>query len=166
MNDQNLLVKPVTELTRSQIPDFDVATDQTVDEIFCVGGVLDFGDSVYRYHVFEIAIAIMYMMGQNDRLDPAEVAGITLAGYLNKLELPAFDLSVLKECICGRFAQSLVYGAYEHQQDPSNTYVLQTAMKGWSILREMWRTPKKDLCERWQILLKKFNVEVEFGINE
>ena len=142
-----------------------VVSKQSEDKHFRVTGVLDFGDSVYRYHVFEIAIAIMYMMGENDTLDPVDVAGITLAGYLSELELPAFDLSVLKECVCGRFAQSLVYGAYEHKKDPSNMYVLQTAMKGWALLRQLWRIPKKELCEKWQLLLKNFNLNMEFEIN-
>ena len=142
-----------------------VVSKQSEDKHFRVTGVLDFGDSVYRYHVFEIAIAIMYMMGENDTLDPVDVAGITLAGYLSELELPAFDLSVLKECVCGRFAQSLVYGAYEHKKDPSNMYVLQTAMKGWALLKQLWRIPKKELCEKWQVLLKNFNLNMEFEIN-
>ena len=166
LNEGNLLVKQVKELSAPRIPCADATTDQTDVEIYCVSGVLDFGDSVYRYHVFDIAIAIMYMLIQNDRLDHVDVAGITLAGYLRHLELPAFDLSVLKECICGRFAQSLIYGAYEHQQDPSNTYVLETAKSGWTILKDLWRIPKKDLYRKWQIMLKKFSIDKEFGNDE
>lgn len=44
-------------------------------------------------------------------------------------------------CICARLCQSLVLGLYSHAQDPSNTYVLQTAKSGsgWKILEQTWK---------------------------
>lgn len=176
MNDQNLLVSP----DDSQHIIIKQAGKQntlikTVDDLFqphsspkdhqnkvyYVQGVLDFGDSVYRYPVFDIAIAIMYLMVQNDSLDVVDVGGITLVGYLSELELPSFDLSILKECVCGRFAQSLVYGAYGYKMEPSNTYFLQTAAKGWPLLRKLWYIPKKQLYEKWQAWLNKFNIDIK-----
>ena len=167
INDQNLLVKPGTHLGVSQLSACESVlgvNDFTATDIYSVVGVLDFGDSVYKYQVFDIAITIMYMILQKDNLDLIDVGGITLAGYLSKFQLPLFDLTVLKECICGRFAQSLVYGAYEYKMDPSNKYVLQTSAKGWLILRQLWQIPKKTLYEKWQTMLNKFNINVNLDV--
>ena len=163
LNDQNLLVKPSTDLNSFPTSEFITNLKQTKTDIYCVHGVLDFGDSVMGYHVFDIAIAIMYMMIQNDSLDPVDIGGITLAGYLSKFHLPSVDLTALKESVCGRFAQSLVYGAYEYKLDPSNKYFLQTAAKGWPLLRQLWKIPKKELYEQWQTVLNKFDIDVKLN---
>ena len=167
INDQNLLVKPGTHLDVSQLSACESVlgiNNFTANDIYSVVGVLDFGDSVYKYQVFDIAITMMYMILQKDNLDLIDVGGITLAGYLSILQLPFFDLTVLKECICGRFAQSLVYGAYEYNLDPSNKYVLQTSAKGWLILRQLWPIPKKTLYEKWRTMLNNFNINVNLDL--
>ena len=167
LNDQNLLVKPVSNIDVNQVTVSESVSGSkqiTSAEVFSVLGVLDFGDSVYKYHVFDIAIAIMYMMIQNDSMDLVDVGGVTLSGYLSEQHLSSTDLSVLKDCVCGRFAQSLVYGAYQHKMDPSNTYVLQTASKGWPLLRQLWQMPKKSLYTKWQMILNTYRVDVKFDI--
>ncbi|KAI5947809.1 Hydroxylysine kinase [Manis javanica] len=58
------------------------------DVIHQVSGILDFDDMSYGYYVFEVAIAIMYMMIESE--NPMHVEGHVLAGF----ESDAFALSV------------------------------------------------------------------------
>ena len=41
-------------------------------------------------------------------------------------------MEVLRLCAAARYAQSLVMGAYSHQQDPTNDYLLGTSMSFYS----------------------------------
>jgi hypothetical protein len=43
----------------------------------------------------------------------------------------------------------LVLGEYSHQQDPTNTYVLQTAKsgEGWKLLASTWALPRDDFLQ-------------------
>lgn len=62
-----------------------------------------------------------------------------------------------QECVAARFAQSLVLGAYSHQNDPDNEYLLITAAKGWKILQDFWNTPKNEVIARWKEIVHSYN---------
>ena len=49
---------------------------------------------------------------------------------LTEHDLNAVELGALKSCVCARFVQSLVLGAYTYSLDPNNDYVLRTATNG------------------------------------
>lgn len=131
-----------------------------------VTGILDFGDSINSCYVFEIAIILCYVILGSDVIDPLEAGGHTLAGYLSEFPLESTDLRVLKECVCGRFAMSLVIGAYSAENDPENAeYLLSTEQKGWSILNRVWSTPKVEIYRLWNdICRKQYGIEPDFGV--
>lgn len=145
-NEQNIIVqaRPGQE---------DVPDDQKQYEIH---GVIDFGDAQYTYHVFEVAIAIMYMMIESHVIDPLLVGGHVLAGYLKERELNESEWKALKVCIAGRFAQSLTMGEYTYSQDPGNEYLLVTAKNGWKRLRELWNTPEDHLYAGWKDIIESY----------
>lgn len=58
-----------------------------------ISGVLDFGDTQYSCLVFELAIAITYMILQGKSLD---AAGYVIAGYSTVREVPRHEYEVLK----------------------------------------------------------------------
>ncbi|XP_021366932.1 hydroxylysine kinase-like isoform X2 [Mizuhopecten yessoensis] len=130
-----------------------------------VMGILDFGDSVYSCYVFEIAIIMCYVILGSDVIDPIDAGGHTLAGYLSEFPLGRDDLKVLKQCVCARFAQSLVMGAYSAENDPENAeYVLSTAQKGWATLTNLWNTPQIELYNRWsRICREQYGIDAKFG---
>lgn len=133
---------------------------EAVGDNYDICGVLDFGDLVDEFHVYEVAIAMAYIMLESkDGLEPINAGGHVLAGYLSELNLPPVDCSVLKECICGRLVQSLTYGAYAHRLDPTNTYCLKTAKVGWSLLTQIMNMTKNDLYKTWNHVLKCYNVK-------
>ncbi|XP_045190936.2 hydroxylysine kinase-like [Mercenaria mercenaria] len=151
LNEGNIIVKGS-----------EVSTEGEKSMEFHVHGVLDFGDLVHEYIVYEIAIVTAYMMIESTILDSIDVAGHTLAGYIKELQLPAADCNVLKECICARLAQSFTYGSHEHKLDPTNTYCLRTSEKGWPVLRRLWKIPKHELYAKWAEILHGYSLTANF----
>ena len=65
-------------------------------------------------------------------------------------------MQVLKLCVAARYAQSLVMGAYSHQQDPSNDYLLITAQTGWKNLTHFWNLEQDQLYKLWNSIEKTY----------
>ena len=92
----------------------------------------------------------MYMMTKCSVIDPNDAGGHVLAGYETIRKLPPLEMKVLRLCVAARYAQSLVMGAYSHQQDPANDYVLITAATGWKNLTHFWEVPQETLYQKWK----------------
>ena len=51
----------------------------------------------------------MYMMVESKIVDPLEVGGHVLAGYLTTMDLTDVEFDALKMCVAGRFAQVMKF---------------------------------------------------------
>jgi len=126
-------------------------------ENYVLDGLLDFGDTSFSYVAFDIAIAIAYMMlqEQQDPLIPdVDVGGYVLQGFTKSVTLNPHDWDAIIPGIGARLAVSLVMGAYANQMDPSNTYVLFTQRKGWETLSRFWQLKSTEVRKRWDEMLK------------
>ena len=90
-------------------------------------------------------------------IDPMKVAGHVLAGYLSQQRLTDVEFDALKVCVAGRYAQSLVLGAYSYTLDPGNEYLLVTEKNGWPQLKRLWDTPKLDLYRHWRDIIQTYD---------
>lgn len=61
-----------------------------------VHSIIDFGDIQYSCYVFELAIAIMYLMLEVTVMPTLDVGGHILAGYLLHRQLPQQEWEILK----------------------------------------------------------------------
>lgn len=122
-------------------------------EDYKVKGVIDFGDTNKSPLLFEVGIALTYMMLQAKNL---ESGGIFLAGFEAILPLNSELKQYLKYCVAARFAQSLVMGAYTHSLDPSNEYVLVTQEQGWKLVEELWRNQFDNIDDIWKTTADKY----------
>ncbi|KAK2176613.1 hypothetical protein NP493_652g03063 [Ridgeia piscesae] len=145
-NEQNIIVK--------QRPSATPGEDQQYD--MCA--VIDFGGSANSYYVFEVAITIMYMMVESSVIDPMKVGGHILAGYLSEQPLTDVEFDLLKVCVAGRYAQSLVMGAYTYTLDKGNEYLLVTAKNGWPQLRRLWNMSQTELYDQWRQTIQTYNL--------
>ncbi|XP_054745161.1 hydroxylysine kinase [Anastrepha obliqua] len=118
-----------------------------------VKGIIDFGDTNKSPLIFEIGIALTYMILQAKSL---ESGGYFLAGYNDIRPISVEERALLKYCVAARLAQSLVMGAYTHSLDPSNEYVLVTQECGWKTIEELWRNSFADVDELWQTTADKY----------
>ncbi|XP_075153876.1 hydroxylysine kinase [Haematobia irritans] len=130
-NEQNIIVEPCGANT---------------DE-YKVKAIIDFGDTNKSPILFEIGIALTYMVLQAKNL---ESGGIFLAGFEAIIPLNNDIKHLLKYCLAARLAQSLVMGAYTHSLDPSNEYVLVTQEQGWKLIYELWHNTFEGIDDLWQ----------------
>lgn len=132
-NEQNILVE-----RSSENHDYEVC------------GILDFADAQVSYYVFDISMAVAYLMLDSRVIDPIAAGGQVLAGYCSLRPMIDDEWDVLKVCVASRYCQSLVLGAYNCQLDPNNAYVAITQAMGWSLLRRLWSLPNDQLVFDWK----------------
>ncbi|BFZ01826.1 hypothetical protein BsWGS_04865 [Bradybaena similaris] len=106
-----------------------------------VSGIIDFGDTTLSLYIFEVAIAIVYIMLNKHGIPAMEAASFLLSGYLQHIHLTGLEISHLKMCVCARLAQSLVLGYYAATKDPENLYTLTHATRAWPVLKHLWDMP-------------------------
>ncbi|CAC5381444.1 AGPHD1 [Mytilus coruscus] len=147
INEQNILVREIAEKQKTEGGE-NCSCDVTA--------FIDFADATYSYRVFDVAIMVAYLSIDCKEFDQLDVGGHVLAGYFTELKLNAEEMDVMRICICCRLVQSLVMGAYSYHMTPSNTYVLQTAKRGWPLLWKFWKTPKIDLLNRWDEIINDY----------
>jgi len=126
-NEQNIIVQP----SANDKGDYDIH------------GLIDFGDLQIGAYVFELAIAVCYLMLEcvkdGSTLDPFEGAQNVLKGYSSVRQVEECELEVLRILVACRLCQSLVMGAYTYSLDPGNEYLLITAKTGWALLERVWK---------------------------
>ncbi|XP_015728041.1 hydroxylysine kinase [Coturnix japonica] len=134
LNDHNILVVP--------------CSPHGATPRYRVSGVLDFSDMSYGCYVFELAIAIMYMMIESS--EPLRVGGHILAGFESVQPLSAAERAALFMLVCGRFAQSLVMAAHTALLYPENAeYLMVTARTGWKHLTDMCARGREAVEKVW-----------------
>lgn len=78
-----------------------------------------------------------------------------LSGYMNELEIPNVELSIIRRSMAARLAQSLTIGWHTYQANPTpaNQYVLNTQARGWHLLNELWFTKDDNqIIDHWMRL--------------
>ncbi|XP_008943144.1 PREDICTED: hydroxylysine kinase, partial [Merops nubicus] len=134
LNDHNILV--------------DCSSASLENPQYRVSGILDFSDMSYGYYVFEVAIAIMYMMVESS--DPLSVGGHVLAGFESVLPLTEEERGALFLLVSGRFSQSLVIAAHTALLYPENReYLMITAKTGWRHLMKMFEAGQEAVERTW-----------------
>lgn len=118
-----------------------------------IAGIIDFGDVCHSLYVFELAIAMTYMMLESADLD---TGGLVLAGYGMLRLIPQHEKEVLRVAIAARLCQSLVLGLYTSTVDESNQYILSSQTRGWSLLEALWAEKDKDILERWDRVSEQY----------
>ncbi|XP_015189672.1 PREDICTED: hydroxylysine kinase isoform X2 [Polistes dominula] len=110
--------------------------------------IIDFGDSQKTCLIFELAIAICYMLLQSK--DIAECKHV-IEGYQSIRKLTYLEKKILKVSVCARICQSLVMGAYSYLNDPKNKYLLTTQKTGWTLLEKLWPMTEEEIFNVWDL---------------
>ncbi len=90
-------------------------------EKLAVTGIIDFGDIMHTYTIFELAVAIAYAV--HGKPDPLETAARIAASYHQTYPLEELELDVLFHSICARLCATLLIFAYQLNLDPGNEYI-------------------------------------------
>lgn len=115
-------------------------------EIFAV---IDFGDAHRTCLIFELAIALCYIIIQTGDI---AMGKYVIEGYQDIRKLTDLEKKILKVCVCARICQSLIMGAYSYLHDPQNEYLLTTQKSGWSLLKKLWPLTQDDVLRNWGLI--------------
>lgn len=127
--------------------------DHPKDKEYDIAGIIDFGDSCYSLYVFELAIAMTYLMLEANDLD---TGGLVMAGYSMIRVIPLHEKEVLRVAVAARLCQSLVLGLYTSTVDENNQYILSTQARGWKLLEVLWSENDKDILDRWEQVAARY----------
>lgn len=105
-------------------------------------GVIDVGDVVYSFTIFDFAIALCYLILHEFNDNNAKLSDVQIKSFVEAYEkqyriLNEFEISIIHTCVCARICQSLVLGKKSSQRDLSNNYILSTQKNGWRALEEL-----------------------------
>ena len=94
--------------------------------------IIDFGDMVYSYTIFELVIAIAYAILEKE--DPLYCASHIIRGYNSIVPLSNSDLDVLFILICTRLVVSVSISAHQKNLEPDNEYLRISEAPAWRML--------------------------------
>ncbi len=104
-----------------------------------VAGLIDFGDMLYSYPVYELAIAIAYAILH--KANPPAAAQSVVQGYHAEYPLTEQELALLYPLICIRLCTSVTMSACQQQQEPDNDYLKISEAPAWCALEKLMEIP-------------------------
>ncbi|XP_029657286.1 hydroxylysine kinase [Octopus sinensis] len=155
LNDLNVLVEERHSSIKQESSNESITSQKNKPD-FVISGIIDFADASFSYLIFDIAIAITYMMINSKLVDAIDLSGHTLAGYLSEFHMNSAERNALHLLICSRISQSLAIGWYTYVKDPSNDYPLVTAATGWPLLHSFWKKPRDEIEKEWDFIIKSY----------
>ena len=100
-----------------------------------VSGLIDFGDMVHSCTVFELAVALAYLI--LDKEDPLTVAIPVVQGYNKTNPLLEEELEILFYLVLTRLTSSVIISAYQQKLRPDDPYLSITAEPAWALMKKM-----------------------------
>jgi Ser/Thr protein kinase RdoA (MazF antagonist) len=84
-------------------------------------GIIDFGDMVYSYTIGDLAIAMAYVVLNNEA--PLTAATQLVGGYNEALSMRSEEVDVVWELMLMRLCMSVCLAAYQQKHRPDNAYL-------------------------------------------
>ncbi len=100
-----------------------------------VSGIIDFGDMCHSWLVSEVAIAMTYVMMNNQ--EPLKYGIEVLKGYHKELPLTALECDCLFYLIAARLCISVCNSAYAKDQKPDSSYITISEKGAWDLLYKL-----------------------------
>ncbi|XP_075915864.1 hydroxylysine kinase-like isoform X3 [Petromyzon marinus] len=153
-NDDNILVQEVAAGSEQQQQQQGPKSAEGAPR-HRVSGIVDLNSMMFGYHVYDLAMAIMYMMVESG--EAMEAGGHVLAGYESVQALTEDERRAVYFLVACRFCQSLVMARYTILRYPQNAdYLLITARTGWVKLRELWTRGLEDMQRLWSDVAARY----------
>lgn len=107
-----------------------------------ISGIIDFGDMAYTFLACELAVAITYLIFEDE--NPQVKIKSAVDGYQSVLPLREEEVDSLIYLICMRACLTVVTANYRKKLFPDNEYISVTEPKAWEFLRNMADKNLKD----------------------
>ncbi len=102
-----------------------------------VSGFIDFGDMSYNYRIFDLAIALAYLLMEQE--DELNIASAFISSYHSKNPLQEKEIDLLYYLVAARLCQSQLLCAKSKQHQSDNEYISVDEKRGEELL-EQWIT--------------------------
>ncbi len=106
-------------------------------------GLLDFGDMVHSATVCELAIALAYVM--LDEQEPLKAAAQVIRAYHRCHPLSDAEQQALLPLIMSRLCMSVCYSAHNRARNPDDPYQVVTEAAAWDLIDMLERWPMEDV---------------------
>lgn len=147
-NDDNIIILRNFEQSLSEQQE--KPNGQSVEKDVSISGIVDFGDTLFSCLVFDIAIALSFMV-ITDVPDIMEAARLFLKGYTSKRKLLQPEKDVLFTSVIARLAQNIVLALKDYRSDPSNSYLL-ASMDDYPVaLKKLLSCTENEIRTKWQL---------------
>jgi len=105
-------------------------------------GLLDFGDMVHSATVCELAIALAYVM--LDEQEPLKAATQVIRAYHRRYPLSDAEQQALFALILSRLCMSVCYSAHNRARNPDDPYQVVTEAAAWDLIDKLERWSAED----------------------
>ena len=119
-----------------------------IGEKYEISGLIDFGDSVRSYYLFELAILLSNATLDSD--NPIEFVVPFIRGYLDAFSLSPEERDCLYYAVLAHLCTAGVKGEYNVSLAPDNKYIQIYVPKSWRVLTILLATPKADVDSFWR----------------
>ncbi|OWF44467.1 hydroxylysine kinase-like [Mizuhopecten yessoensis] len=150
IHDMNIIIHVENGKIR---PIHQPAKETDSDRVKNTFGIIDFGDVTFSKYVFEVSMVIRDAIVDVKSMDPIEIAGHFLGGYLKHRLLNCAELDVLFVCILVALCQYGVLGEHEYKLQPDNEYTKLGAEDAWKHLEVLQKMDKLHVIKTWSTLL-------------
>ena len=100
-----------------------------------ISGIIDFGDMAHTFLACELAVAIFYLILEDE--NPREKIKAVVDGYQIILPLLVEEIDSLIYLICMRACLTVVTANYRKKLFPDNKYISVTEPQSWNFLRNL-----------------------------
>ena len=107
-----------------------------------IAGLIDFGDCVNSYYLFELTTLVCYtMMGKEY---PLQYIAPLIQGYHMELRLSHSELDCLYYAVLALLCTSAVKGEYNASIEPDNMHIQQDISNAWNLISFLLEMSKND----------------------
>lgn len=124
-----------SSVIHNDVNDYNILVEKSGSGPERIVGIIDFGDMVHTYTVFELAITMTYAMFEKD--DPLTAASHIVRGYHEILPLTESELEMLFYLIGARLCISVTMSAYRKTVEPDNEYLTISEKPAWALLEKL-----------------------------
>lgn len=136
----------------SECPTSFIHGDVNDENVFTDGdrvvGLIDFGDCLIAPKICDLAIAVAYLVLDED--EPLLAASDIVRGYESVRPLQSVEQEVLFPLVCGRLATSVTIAAARRREDPNRASWFVTEERAWRALQRFYdvepSAAKETLC--------------------
>lgn len=99
-----------------------------------VTGIIDFGDIIRTYTIFELATAATYVM--LEKADPLKEASHLIQGYHKAFPVTEKEIEILFFLIAARLCASVLLSSLHKNLAPNNEYITISEKPAWELLNQ------------------------------